>query len=78
MCYEKARKQADQIPENPSAALGGAQTVSVGSAWAEVFANKRRPVKGSTQAFLSPQGARNAWAKNQNLKVSAFVLGASF
>lgn len=35
-------------------------------------------VKGSPQAFLSPRGARDAWAKNQNLKVSAFVLGASF
>lgn len=28
----KGKKQADQIPENPSAAMGGAQAVSVGSA----------------------------------------------
>lgn len=35
-------------------------------------------VKGSVQAFLSAQGAKDAWAKNQILNTSASVLAASF
>ena len=65
----KGKKQTDQIPENPSAALGHAQAVGggeVGTTWEGGCAKRGaqgsgQEVKGSTQAFVSPQESKDAW-----------------
>ena len=59
----KRQKAGDQIPEKPSAALGHAQAVGWALPGQEVVPIRGgqcsgQDVKGSTQASLSPQGAK--------------------